>query len=109
MTATDNDITVIEDLRAESPIYPSKLGHHTALNTAGVRVIVLAFDRGYRLTEHQTPRPLLLQAIDGSLRIGAAGRVIDLRPGGLIYLPASMPHEVEALEPSRLSLTLLGS
>lgn len=107
MAATNDDIIAIEDLRASAPIEPGKLGHHTVLNTAAARVIVLAFERGHRLTEHRTPRPLLLQAIDGHLKVGVADRIVDLRPGGLLHLPASVPHEVEALEPSRLSLTLL--
>jgi quercetin dioxygenase-like cupin family protein len=106
MTTTENDIVEIQDLLTTAPIEDGKLGHHTVLNTPAVRVIMLAFERGRRLTEHHTPRPLLLQALDGLLRITAAGRTVELRPGGLLYLPASLPHEVEALEPSRLSLTL---
>jgi quercetin dioxygenase-like cupin family protein len=108
MTTTENDFVQIEDLRSLAPIEAGKLGHHTALNAPGARVIILAFERDHLLTEHQTPRPLLMQAVDGLLRITAANHTVELRPGGLLYLPASMPHEVEALEPSRLSLTLLG-
>lgn len=108
MTTTQNELFEIEDLRASAPIEPGKLGHHVVLDTEGVRVIVLAFERGYVLAEHRTPRPLLLQAVDGSLRVTTADRVVELRPGGMLYLPASLPHEVEALQTSRLSLTLLG-
>lgn len=108
MTKTSDELVEIEDLRALAPIEPGKLGHNTVLKTDAARVIVLAMERGYRLTEHRTPRPLLLQAVDGCLQVTVADRVVDLRPGGVLYLPASMLHEVEALEPSRLSLTLLG-
>lgn len=103
----DNSITVIEDLRALAPIEAGRLGHHTVLDTDGTRVIVLAFEQGHVMAEHRAPRPLLMQAVDGHLRISAAGNVVDLRPGGLLHLPASLTHAVEALEPSRLSLTLL--
>ncbi|MDN5750888.1 MAG: cupin domain-containing protein, partial [Pseudonocardia sp.] len=105
---SDSELTAIEDLRASAPIEAGKLGHHTVLETAGARVIVLAFERGHHMKEHRAPRPLLLQAVDGHLRITAAERTVDLRPGGLMHLPASMPHAVEAVEPSRLSLILLG-
>ena len=44
----------------------------------------------------------------GHLRITADGQTADLRPGGLIHLPPSITHAVEAVEASRLSLTLLG-
>lgn len=106
---SDTELTAIEDLRALAPIEAGKLGHHTALEASGVRVIVLAFERGHQLREHRTPHPLLLQAVDGYLRITSNDHVIDLRPGGLVHLPASVPHAVEAVEPSRLSLTLLGT
>ncbi|WP_370936571.1 cupin domain-containing protein [Amycolatopsis sp. cg13] len=99
---------VIDDLLALAPIEAGKLGHHTVLDAEGVRVIVLAFEQGHVLKEHRAPRALLLQALDGHLRLTAAGETVDLRPGGLVHLPPSMPHAVEAVADSRLSLTLLG-
>jgi len=42
------------------------------LNIDGVRVIVLAMEGGYRLGEHRTGRPLLLQA-NGSARFSSSG------------------------------------
>ncbi|WP_116204336.1 cupin domain-containing protein [Amycolatopsis circi] len=99
---------VIDDLLALAPIEAGKLGHHTVLDTEGARVIVLAFEQGHVLKEHRAPRALLLQALDGHLRVTAAGETVDLRPGGLVHLPPSMPHAVEAVADSRLSLTLLG-
>ena len=102
-------MTSIPDLLALAPVEPGALGHHTVLDTDSARVIVLAFEQGHLMKEHRAPRPLLLQAIDGHLRITADGRTVELQPGGLLYLPASLPHAVEAVLPSRLSLTLLGS
>ena len=45
--------------------------------------------------------------LDGHLRITADGRTVDLRPGGLVHLAARLPHAVEAVEASRLQLTML--
>ncbi|WP_051792479.1 cupin domain-containing protein [Amycolatopsis jejuensis] len=104
---SETEPIVIGDLLALAPIEAGKLGHHTVLDTEAARVIVLAFERGYVLKEHRAPRALLLQALDGHLRLTAGGQVTDLRPGGLVHLPPSMPHAVEALAESRLSLTLL--
>ena len=105
---SDVGLTSIEDLRAMAPIEAGTLGHHTVLDTPSARVVVLAFESGHLMKEHRAPRPLLLQALDGHLRITADDRTVDLRPGGLLYLPASMTHAVEAVQPSRLCLTLLG-
>ena len=105
---SDAPITVRENLFELSPITPGKLGHSTVLAAPGVRVIVLAFESGWVLQEHIAPKQLLLQALDGSLIVTAAGKQITLVPGGLLRLDESVPHSVEALEDSRLMLTLLG-
>ena len=34
---------------------------------------------------------------------------VDLRPGGLVHLETPLPRAVEAVEPSRLLLAMLGS
>lgn len=104
----DCGLVVLDNLLALAPIEMGKLGHHVVLSAGGARVIVLAFERDHELKEHRTPHPLLMQALDGHLRVSVDERVVDLRPGGLLHLPASMPHSVTAAEDSRLSLTLLG-
>ena len=101
-------ITVIDSLLDISPIVPGSLGHTTALKSADVRVVVLAFESGQLLKEHSSPKALLMQALDGQLRVTAAGRTVDLLPGGLIRLDALLHHEVEAVGDSRLMLTLIG-
>jgi len=104
----DDRVTHIEDVLATAPIEPGKLGHHTVLSVGGARVIVLAFARGQHMREHRSHHPLLLQALDGRVRVSAAEQTLDLRPGGLLYLPNALAHSIEALEPSRVSLTPIG-
>lgn len=100
-------LTVIDDLRANSPIPESGLGHATALTHPDVRVVILAFSAGHVLKEHSAPFPLLMQALDGDLVVRADGRETTLRPGALLRLDAGLRHEVEALADSRLMLTLM--
>jgi len=101
-------LTVRENLFELAPVIPGKLGHSTVLAAPGVRVIVLAFESGWVLKEHIAPKQLLLQALDGRFVVTAAGKQTTLVPGGLMRLDESLPHAVEALEDSRLMLTLLG-
>lgn len=108
MAPMSDDAVTLIDVLAEVPVEPGKLGHHTMLNAGGVRVIALSFDRGQELREHRTPHSILLQVLDGHLRITADDRVHDLRPGSVLYLPAALPHAVEAVEPSRLTITMVG-
>jgi len=88
-------------------IQPEATVSRTVLKAEGARVVVFSFDAGQVLTEHTAAVPALLQTLDGHLRITADGRTVDLRPGGLVHLAARLPHAVEAVEASRLQLTML--
>jgi len=104
----NNPVTVITDLREISPIPADKLGHTTALRSPDVRVVILTFPAGHVMKDHAAPKTLLLQALDGRLRLTVAGDVLDLVPGALVRLDKLERHEVEAVEESRLMLTLVG-
>jgi len=88
-------------------IQPEATVSRTVLQAEGARVVLFSFDAGQVLTEHTAAVPALLQVLDGHLRVTADGRTVDLRPGGLVHLVARLPHAVEAVEPSRLLLTML--
>lgn len=101
-------VTVVSGLLTTAPIESGKLGHHTVLSSPDVRVIVLAFEAGHVLKEHSAPKTLIMQALDGELRVAAEGESIALTPGTIARFDAGVRHEVEALRDSRLMLTLIG-
>src|SRR5450631_3667831 len=88
-------------------IQPEATVSRTVLKAEGARVVLFSFDAGQELTEHTAAMPVLLQVLDGRLTVTAAGRSVQLAPGGVIHLTARLPHAVLALEPSRLLLTML--
>ncbi len=97
----------IEDLAALIGIAPESTVSRTALRAEGVRVVLFAFDAGQELTEHTAAVPILLQVLDGRLRVGAEGARVELAPGGVIHIGTRVPHELFAIEPSRMVLTML--
>ena len=99
-----HDLTDVSSLVA---IQPAATVSRTVLQAEGARVVLFSFDAGQVLTEHTAAVPALLQVLDGHLRISADGRTVDLHPGGLIHFAARLPHALEAVEPSRLQLTML--
>ena len=97
----------LPDVASLVDIQPEATVSRTVLKAEGARVVLFSFDAGQVLTEHTAAVPALLQVLDGHLRIIADGRTVDLRPGGIVHLAARLPHTVEAVEPSRLQLTML--
>ncbi|MCC6375425.1 MAG: hypothetical protein IT191_00215 [Microbacteriaceae bacterium] len=99
-------ISVVEDLFGISPIPESGLGHHTIITHPDMRIVILAFSSGHLLKEHAAPFPVLMQALDGELQVRAAGVETRLVPGKLLRMDRMLRHEVQAVLPSRLMLTL---
>ena len=101
---SDNDVNLIhndqapliEDLFATVPIETDKIGHRSVLSIGGSSVVALSFDRGQQMNEYRSRHPLPLHAPDGHVRVAAAGQVMDLRPGGLVYLPHTLAHSLGA-------------
>lgn len=104
---TGTAFTALADLTELVDVQPEATVSRTVLRAAGVRVVMFAFDVGQELTEHTAAMPVLLQVLEGRLRITADGRTEELRPGGLIHLESRVPHAVFAHEPSLLALTML--
>lgn len=98
------DLDAIADLVT---IQPGATVSRTVLTAEGVRVVLFGFDAGEQLTEHTAAMPVVLQVLEGHLRITADGRTVDLRPGGLIHFDTRLPHAVDAVEPSKLALLML--
>lgn len=105
--SADLVMTDLPDAAALVTIQPEATVSRTVMRAEGVRAVVFAFDEGERLSEHTAAVPAIVQVLEGRLRIGADGRYVDLAPGGLVHFSTRLPHEVIALEPSKMVLFLL--
>ena len=86
----------------------ARAGHHgkTIVKHPDLRVVLIAFQKGGRILEHQTPERLSIQTLEGHVVLRSGDQEVDLPEGSLIALGRSVPHAVEALEPSAILLTL---
>jgi quercetin dioxygenase-like cupin family protein len=97
----------IENLSETVTYDPDRRSSTVAFTAAGVRGVVFAFSAGQELAEHRAPAPILLQAIEGELRVAAEDREVVLRPGGVLHLDAGVPHSVVADAAAKLLLCIL--
>ena len=68
---------------------------------------VFAFDKGEKLSTHSAPYDALLQVIEGSGRITIEDKVFNVAAPGVIIMPASRPHAVEAAEKFKMVLIMI--
>jgi quercetin dioxygenase-like cupin family protein len=97
----------IENLSETVTYDPDRRTSTVAFTAVGVRAVVFAFSAGQELAEHRAPAPILLQAIEGELRVAVEGREVVLAPGGMLHLDAGVPHSVAADAAAKLLLCIL--
>ena len=103
------EMRYLEDLRGLVQVQQDSTVSRSVLKAESARVVLFAFDAGQVLTEHTAAVPVIMQVLDGELRVTADGRTVDLVPGGLLHLSTRCPHSVEAVTPARLALTMIGA
>jgi len=72
---------------------------------ARLRQTLMALAAGRVMGEHKSPGDASLLCVQGRVRVRAGDAEVDLGPGDLVALPPQR-HDVEALEPSVLLLTV---
>lgn len=109
-TMTTTPITeslVTADLAAVLPISSSATTSRVVVNNALLRVVAFAMDAGQELTDHSSPRAVVVQMVEGVLRFTVAGDEHTLTSGDVVYLAPDARHALVAETPARFVLTLI--
>jgi quercetin dioxygenase-like cupin family protein len=94
------------ELLASCPIVPGATVSKPLVNLSEGKVIVFAMDAGQEISEHRAPFVSTVHVLDGRLRFGVESREQEMGPHDWLVMPASAPHRLTALEPTRFLLTL---
>jgi quercetin dioxygenase-like cupin family protein len=70
-------------------------------------ITLFAFDEGEGLSEHSAPFDAVLAVTDGVAEVTIAGKPFTVRTGGMIILPANIPHAVQAKQRFKMTLTMI--
>ncbi len=78
----------------------------TLVQEPGLRIVLTVFKAGARIREHQTDRPVVIQTLQGYVRVESPDETIDLMTGRLMTLQPGVPHDLEAIVLSAFLLTI---
>ena len=88
------------------PILEAATTSRVVVNNEVLRHVVFSFDAGQVLTEHSSPRAVVVQ-MSGRMRFTVNGETKDIVAGDVVYLAPGARHALEALEPCHMALTLV--
>lgn len=89
------------------PILEAATTSRVVVNNEVLRHVVFSFDAGQVLTEHFSPRAVVVQQMSGRMRFTVNGETKDIVAGDVVYLAPGARHALEALEPCHMALTLV--
>jgi quercetin dioxygenase-like cupin family protein len=70
-------------------------------------ITLFAFDQDQELSEHTAPFDALAHILDGSAEVKISGKAFQLESGDAIIMPANEPHDLKALSPFKMLLTMI--
>lgn len=78
----------------------------TLVKQSDIRVVLVMMESGAHMDEHHADGSVSVQVLRGAIRLRAAKETEELRKDQILTMPPSVPHAVEAIEPSVFLLTL---
>ena len=70
---------------------------------------MFSFGAGQGLSEHTAPFDAVVQVVDGEAEVIINGEPQTVSTGQLIIMPANIPHELKAVKPFKMLLTMIRS
>ncbi|MGB3954557.1 MAG: cupin domain-containing protein [Brooklawnia sp.] len=77
------------------------------VNNPLLRVVLFTFDAGQLLTEHTSPRAVVVTLLSGEMDFLVAGLNHKMTSGDVIYLAPGEPHSLTAVTRCRMQLVMV--
>lgn len=94
-------------LLAALPVQAEATTSRVVVNNPLLRVVCFAFDTGELLTDHSSPRAVVVHLLTGAIRFSVDQTEHSMVAGDIIYLAPGARHSLVADQPSHLSLVMV--
>lgn len=84
------------DLAAEIQYAANSVVSKTLLDKKTGTLTLFAFDAGQGLSEHTSPYDATVQVLEGEATLTIGGKIVKVKAGELVIMPATVPHAVQA-------------
>ena len=95
------------DLTHSIQVNPDAIVSKTLRKSANLNLTLFAFDAGQGLSGHSSPMDAYVQVLSGKMDITIGAEKFTLGTGQIILMPAQVDHALDALEASKMLLTMV--
>ena len=89
------------------PISEEATTSRVVVNNDVLRTVVFTFDAGQLLTEHASPRAVVVTLLEGEMDFSIKERKERMQAGDVIYLAPNDRHALVAVTPCRMQLVMV--
>lgn len=79
----------------------------TLLDRKAGTLTLFAFDKGQGLSEHTAPYDASVLILDGKAEITIGGEPVVVEEGGMVIMPADVPHALRAVTRYKMLLIMI--
>lgn len=103
-----NEISYLyfQDIADSVTIESDKIVTHALPTDDGSKIFVMGLDAGQNLSEHVAQHPASIQILKGEAELHLGGRTKMATAGSLAWMPANLPHSIEAKTQVVMLLTM---
>lgn len=95
------------DFENDIQVNPEAIVSKTLRKSPQANLTLFAFDTGQALSGHSSPMDAYVQILSGKMVISIGDQDFTLTAGQVILMPAQVNHALEAIEPSKMLLTMV--
>ena len=89
------------------PTFEEVTTSRVVVNNDILRTVVFTFDAGQVLTEHSSPRAVVVTLLEGEMDFSIGERTERMGAGDVIYLAPGDRHALTAVTPCRMQLVMV--
>lgn len=84
-----------------------QLVYRTITQLPNISVILYAVAQGKEISAHSAPGDALLQILDGAAEVIIGEKILTVKKGEAVVMPANVPHALAAREQFKMLLTFI--
>ena len=89
------------------PISEEATTSRVVVNNELLRTVIFTFDAGQLLTEHASPKAVVVTLLEGEMDFSVGERIERMSAGDVIYLAPGERHALAAVTPCRMQLVMV--